>query len=197
VAAAFGDNLGQSARALAKDAALAEPQIEKLASLGEYLNYNGYGDRLQDLHFDPAKLYEAMRPYPDPFDFIDDSPAFDQLAAGFQDDISKTVLLGPLREGERHSAYLLPDEPWARRVNGIFANKLANDNPMRAHAVITFNRYGDYTVSVRAPITDPEGADTLCLKFETGGGRKAAAGINRLPADALDRFLEMFSEQFP
>ena len=197
IVAAFGDNLGKSARILAKDAGLAEPQIEKLASLGEYLNYNGYGDRLQDLHFDPVKLYKEMRPYPDPFDFIAKSPAFDRLAAGFHQDINMTVSLRPIQARGHHAAYLLPDEAWARRVNGIFANKLANDDPMRAHAVITSNRFGEYTVSVRAPVANPQGADTLCLKFETGGGRRAAAGINRLPADALDGFLAMFAEQFP
>ena len=197
IIAAFGDNLGSSARVLAEDAGLTEREIEKLASLGEYLNYNGYGDRLQDLHFDPAKLYEEMRPYADPFDFIAKSPAFDRLAAGFHHDIGMTASIRPLRAAGNHAAYLLPDEAWARRVNGIFANKLANDNPMSAHAVITSNRHGNYTVSVRAPIADPQGADTLCLKFATGGGRRAAAGINRLPVTALDGFLAMFAEQFP
>jgi hypothetical protein len=197
IVAAFGDNLGQGARILAQDAGLTEPEIRKLASLGEYLNYNGYGERLQDLHFDPAILYEKMRPYADPFDFIANSSAFDRLAAGFHNDIRKAAPIPPLRAGGHHSAYVLPDEAWARRAAGLFANKLAIDNPMDAHAVLTSNRYGDYTVSVRAPIADPQGADTLCLKFETGGGRRAAAGIDRLPADALDRFLAMFAEQFP
>jgi hypothetical protein len=108
-----------------------------------------------------------------------------------------TASLRPIQSRGHHAAYLLPDEAWARRVNGIFANKLANDDPMRAHAVITSNRFGEYTISVRAPVANPQGADTLCLRFETGGGRRAAAGINRLPADALDGFLAMFAEQFP
>lgn len=197
IVAAFGDNLRQSARVRAKDAGLTEPEIEKLAALGEYLNYNGYGECLQDLHFNPARLYEEMRPYADPFDFIAQSSAFDRLAAGFHHDLGMAAPILPLQAKGHHAAYLLPDEAWARRVNGIFANKLANDNPMSAHAVITSNRYGDYTVSVRAPIADPRGADTLCLKFQTGGGRRAAAGINRLPVDALDGFLSMFAEQFP
>jgi hypothetical protein len=196
VVAAFGDNLGQSARVLARSAGLAESQIEQLARLGKYLNYNGYGDSLDDLHFHPVKLYEEMRPYPDPFGFIDGSAAFNLLAAGFRDDMGMIGSLLPLSEGARYAAYLLPDAPWARRVAGVFANRLANDDPSRAHAVITPTCYGDYSVSVRAPIAKPEGADTLCMKFETGGGRKAAAGINRLPTDALDRFLAIFAEQF-
>jgi hypothetical protein len=128
IVAALGDNLGQGARILAQDAGLTEPEIKKLASLGEYLNYNGYGERLQDLYFDPAILYEEMRPYADPFDFIANSLAFDRLAAGFHHDIRKAAPIPPLQAGGHHAAYLLPDEAWARRVAGIFANKLANDN---------------------------------------------------------------------
>jgi hypothetical protein len=196
VVAAFGDNIGQSAHALAISEGLSESQIEQLARLGKYLNYNGYGDSLDDLHFHPVKLYEEMRPYPDPFDFIAGSAAFNLLAAGFRDDMGRVGSLLPLSEGARHAAYLLPETAWARRVTGVFANKLATDDPSRAHAVITPTRYGDYSVSVRAPIAKPEGADTLCMKFETGGGRKAAAGINRLSTGALDRFLAIFAEQF-
>ena len=33
----------------------------------------------------------------------------------------------------------------------------------------------------------------LARQFPTGGGRKAAAGINALPADQLEEFLEMIS----
>ncbi len=76
IVAAFGDNLRRSAYALAEDADLTEPQADKLALLGGCLNYNGYGDSLEDLHFHPAKLYQAMEPYADPFVFIAKSPAF-------------------------------------------------------------------------------------------------------------------------
>lgn len=196
IVAAFGDNLGQRACALAESVGLAERQIEKLARLGEYLNYNGYGDTVEDLHYPPVELYEKMKPYPDPFVFIAESPAFTRLETGFCDDIGMIDSLSPVLEGVHHAAYLLPNAPWARRVSGIFANRLANSNPSRAHAVITPNRYGDYSVSVRSSKANPQGADILCMKFETGGGRKAAAGINRLRADSFARFLTSFTEQF-
>jgi hypothetical protein len=196
IAAAFGDNISESANRLALQNELVQPQIEKLAHLGEYLNYNSYGETLEDLHFHPLALYEAMAPYPDPFDFIAESAAFKELAAGFLEDTRMTSSLRPLLQQARHSAYLLPDAAWARRVSGVFANKLANDNPTCAHAVITIDRAGGYKVSVRAPLASPEGADMLCMKFETGGGRKAAGGINNLPENALDTFLARFTEQF-
>lgn len=54
----------------------------------------------------------------------------------------------------------------------------------------------NFLVSVRAPLNNKTGADELCRQFETGGGRKAAAGINKLPASDYDRFLEKFTASF-
>jgi hypothetical protein len=51
-------------------------------------------------------------------------------------------------------------------------------------------------VSVRAPINRPDGADALCRQFETGGGRKAAAGINQLPDSEYPRFVDAFLATF-
>jgi hypothetical protein len=196
ITATFGDNLVQKAQQLANSAGLTKIEAEQLACLGEYLNYNGYGDSLSDLHFHPAELYEAIKPFDNPFDFIAQSTAFTKLASGFKDDMSRADLLQPLTSDDHGTAYLLPDIPWARRVSGIFANKLANENPTRAHAVITRNQSGNYTVSVRASLKNPQGADVLCLQYDTGGGRKAAAGINHLPIDSLDYFVTDFKRHF-
>jgi hypothetical protein len=196
ITATFGDNLVQKAQQLANSAGLTKTEAEQLACLGEYLNYNGYGDSLSDLHFHPAELYEALKPFDNPFDFIAQSTAFTKLASGFKDDMNRADLLEPLTSDGHGTAYLLPDVPWARRVSGIFANKLANKNPTRAHAVITRNQSGSYTVSVRASLKNPQGADVLCLQYDTGGGRKAAAGINHLPIDSLDYFVTDFKRHF-
>lgn len=194
--AAFGDNLVKKAQQLAAEAGLSPSASEQLACLGEYLNYNGYGDHLSDLHFHPVALYEAIKHYASPFDFIAQSTVFAKLAAGYREDMQYANSLRPLADDDKCAAYVLPDEAWARRVMGIFANKLANESPQRAHAVITLNHSGDYTVSVRAALTNPQGADSLCLQFDTGGGRKAAAGINHLPVDALDYFVATFKQHF-
>lgn len=196
ITAAFGDNLIQKAQQLANSAGLTKAQAGQLACLGEYLNYNGYGDSLSDLHFHPAELYEEIKSFVSPFDFIAKSTAFTKLAEGFKEDMSRANSLQPLAGDDHGAAYLLPDAPWARRASGIFANKLANENPARAHAVITRNQAGDYTVSVRASLANPQGADMLCLQFDTGGGRKAAAGINHLPLDSLDYFVASFKQHF-
>lgn len=196
IVAAFGDNLAASAQAMAEAADIAGGQAEKLKQLGEYLNYNSYGDTVADLHFHPADLYGEIQPYANPFVFIAESETFTRLASGFHDDMGKADSLKPLTEDDHCAAYQLPDMPWARRVSGIFANRLATSSPARAHAVFTLNRHGDYTVSVRAPLAKPQGADVLCLKFDTGGGRTAAAGINRLPVGDMDHFLAAFRGQY-
>ncbi len=51
-------------------------------------------------------------------------------------------------------------------------------------------------VSVRAPLERPAGAAALCLGFQTGGGREAAAGINHLPVDSVGAFTERFLRHF-
>lgn len=196
ITAAFGDNLVKKAQQLTDKAGLSKIESEQLANLGEYLNYNGYGDNLADLHFHPESLYEEIKAYQNPFDFIANSPAYIKLAAGYKKDMNDANSLRPLMEDVHCAAYLLPDKAWARRVTGIFANKLANENPHRAHAVITPNHSGNYTVSVRAALENPQGADLLCLQFETGGGRKAAAGINHLPVDVVDYFVKTFKNHF-
>jgi len=51
-------------------------------------------------------------------------------------------------------------------------------------------------VSVRAPLNRKKGADELCRKFATGGGRAVAAGINDLPADQFDEFARRFVQMY-
>ncbi|MEZ9558736.1 DHH family phosphoesterase, partial [Vibrio splendidus] len=89
--------------------------------------------------------------------------------------------LAPVYESEVARVFELPGETWARRISGVFGNEIVNQDPNRAQAVLTKNQDGDsYTVSLRAPLSNRTGADEICSSFETGGGRKAAAGINQL-----------------
>lgn len=197
IVGAFGDNLKASANALAKTTSLTEAQIATLENFGIYINYNGYGSNLSDLHFEPAELFKLVSQYADPLDFIqDDAEHFGQLEAGYHDDMAKAKNGETLRVTAASAAFLLPDEKWARRVSGVYGNDLANESPDRAHAVLTSRPDGTYLVSVRAPLRNKTGADSLCMEFPTGGGRKAAAGINELPASMLDQFLDRFDEVY-
>jgi hypothetical protein len=92
--------------------------------------------------------------------------------------------------------YQLPNTAWARRVSGVFSNDLVRAHPARAHAVLTEQDDGAFLVSVRAPFHHRFGAEKVCAQFETGGGRAAAAGINRLAADDLDRLIAALATEY-
>ncbi len=195
VVGAFGDNLKNSAKEMANQAGLSDKQSQELENLGTYINYNGYGAAIDDLLYPPAELFRLISPYANPFDFIIDArDTFDRLETGFRQDISLAQAVSPQQENDHSAVYLLPDASWARRVSGVFSNELANAETARAHAVVTERVGGGYVVSVRAPLDNKTGADELCRRFPSGGGRKAAAGINDLPVDQLDKFIQQFSE---
>jgi hypothetical protein len=196
VTAAFGDNLADAARRAAAPLGFTDAQLAALQSLGECLNYNGYGDTLDDLFFDPAELYRQLRPYADPFAFIAESPAYRVLKEGYREDMARAAAVPPMEARPSGRLYLLPAEKWARRISGVFGNRLAVESPTQAHAVLTARPGGGYVVSVRAPLAARSGADTLCSRFETGGGRKGAAGINHLPEAELARFVAAFFETY-
>jgi hypothetical protein len=196
VTAAFGDGLREVAQRLAIAAGLGAAATETLARLGECLNYNAYGETVADLWFDPAELYRGLREYSDPLAFARESAVFTRLDAGYREDMAKAALLQPQVGRERAAVYLMPDAAWARRAIGVFANHLAQAEPARAHAILNPGSTGTYTVSVRAPLARPDGADALCRRFPNGGGRKAAAGINDLPAADVERFMAAFFAAF-
>lgn len=197
ICAAFGDNLFNSAQELATKTGLSEQQTEQLKTLGICINYNAYGSCLEDLHFAPDQLYREMSGFQSPFDFIQEKPEiYQKLIQGYEDDLR----LGQQNPVEYDTAtvsvYILPDTIWARRISGVFGNFLANQHPDKAHAILSTNKAGAYQVSVRAPLNNSTGADELCGSFPSGGGRKAAAGINHLEKDQLSEFIRRFEQQY-
>jgi hypothetical protein len=194
--AAFGDNLLGAARDLAAPLGLGPTQIAGLRDLGDALAYNAYGDSEADLILHPADLYRKLRPYADPFAFMRDEPVFGRIVATRREDLERARGVRPTWTLRGGSVVLLPDAAWSRRVRGAAGNDLANGAPSRAHAVLSPAADGGFTASVRAPTARPTGADVLCRRFATGGGRAAAAGINHLPSDRLHAFVHAFDEAF-
>ena len=192
----FGDNLHQAANQAADPLNFTSKQLAQLQHMGECINYNGYGISLDDLHFHPEQLYQLVHPYSDPFSFINESPTFKELSDGYSEDMMLARTSKPTLEDNDIAVYLLPDRPWTRRASGLLGNELARNNPLRAHAIISETEEDYFRVSVRAPLSNKEHADTLCMKFPTGGGRKAAAGINELPESSLDEFIKTFKDTY-
>jgi hypothetical protein len=196
VTGAFGDNLKDTARGLAKGLELSSEDLASLEALGTYINYNGYGPAIEDLHFDPKELYLRLYAAEGPLDFVTHSADFEKLSTGYREDMAQAASLQPLHSSAGTALYVLPDQAWARRVSGVYSNDLASDNPERAHAVLTEKSSGTYLVSVRAPMTNKSGAAELCMQFPTGGGRAGAAGINDLPAQSLQAFVDAFQQAY-
>ncbi|WBA17111.1 DHH family phosphoesterase [Salinivibrio kushneri] len=195
VAGIYGDNLFTTAETLANEIGLTIGQRAFLKELGTLINYNGYGATVDDLHIPPAKLFSMLLAYDSPFDLQADleSPYY-MLKNGYAQDYAYIEALEPVENNDVAMVYVLPSEAWARRISGVFGNALANQSPAKAHAVMTLNQNQlDYTVSVRAPLENRTGADEVCCQFQTGGGRKAAAGINQLPCAARDEFISVLT----
>ena len=196
VVGAFGDNLDESALQLAQRLGMDKQETDRLQETGILLNYNGYGAQLDDLFFAPDELFKKIQPYADPLIFHAESTTLQTLRKGYQDDMEQARSSVPVFEDPGGRIFQLPPEPWARRVAGVFSNTLARQKPALAHALLTANNDGTLRVSVRAPLQNRTGADTLCRQFPTGGGRAAAAGINALPAEQGDSFIHAFSRHF-
>ena len=197
VTAAFGDNLENSALKAAESLSLTTVQLNLLRQLGIYINYNGYGSNVEDLHFAPDDLYQLLYGYASPLDFINQrADVFQKLQDGYDSDMAQASQTPAEYLTDKVAVFILPDAKWARRVSGVWSNDLANQYPDRAHAVLTHNQQGGYLVSVRAPLNNKIGADEVCAKFPGGGGRKAAAGINHLPVDQLGFFIIAFCNNY-
>ena len=191
IVAAFGDNLAEPARAMALDAGLNAQATAMLEKLGIWLNYNAYGESIEDLHCNPAELAELMMPFRDPASFIEQTAICATLHTGYEEDMAKARRVAT-RHGHGSGIVVLPNEPWARRAVGVLINELARSRPDTALAILSPRVSGGFTVSVRVPAASAVSAAEFCGGFETGGGRKSAGGINYLPEADLDRFAARF-----
>lgn len=195
VAAAFGDNLSGTARTLGAAAGLDQPALAQLEELGTLINYNAYGETVADLLVPPAQLYERIAAFADPLQFAAADRFLAEARACMAADLAAARAAEKLSDDQWVAVHQLPNAPWSRRVQGVWANQLARGHPQRAHALLVATELG-FSVSVRAPLAAPHGADAVCRQFASGGGRAGAAGINHLPAEQVDRFLSTMREAF-
>ena len=195
VVGAFGDNLPDTAAGLAHTLGLDARQIATLRELGEDLNYNAYGQSESDVMVPPAELYRIVRRHASPFDLATREAAVHRLKEGRESDLAKASEVAPAHSAAGADAWVLPEAPWSRRVSGTFANRLALDDPQRAHAVLTPIAGDDaYVLSVRTPRGAATRASDFCRRFGAGGGRIHAAGVDRLPRAELARLFDAMDD---
>ena len=192
VVGAFGDNLSQSAADAAATLDLDAASIAVLRGIGECLNYNAYGEHIEDLLFHPAALRRRMQPYADPLRFAAEDDSFGRLDEMRSRDLAQALAVAPVLDIPTATAVVLPDTSWSRRVGGTLANHLALAAPDGVHAVLVPASRG-FTVSLRASHRHASGAHAIARAFG-GGGRAAAAGINAMPAAEIPRLLGLLRE---
>lgn len=197
IVGAFGDNLDKEANSRALACGLDSEAIGCLRELGHLLNYNAYAMEEADQYTPSVTLYREAQDHVDPLSFARDSVLLHGLRQQYTEDLALLERnFVPIRSSSVGRAFLLPATPWSRRMSGPLANRMAHECPSLAHAVLVPRSDGQLLVSLRAPLAKPLGADTLCRRFPTGGGRSAAAGINALPMDQLEHFLDCFDQYF-
>lgn len=193
IAGAYGDNLHELAEQI--NPSFVKSQMQTLQTLGETLNYSGYGNTEADLVSHPYETYRDMSKYNNPFEYIDKSELFGKIKTQFDVDRLELDSAEIIMDHVCGQIVLLPETKASVRYSGIYSNNLATDNPDKAFIILSVIEDG-YKVSIRAPLNNPTEANTLALRFETGGGREKAAGINYLPSQQLDRLKDEFVSVF-
>jgi hypothetical protein len=191
IAAAYGDNLAATAEQLAAQSGYSPDQRMRLLELGETVNYNAYGDHVDDVLMHPADLYRVLITHPDPLQMDADQALIDDMQARLRSDVSQAQAVAATYESARVRVFQLGDGAWTRRVIGPWANSLAQRDPGRAHAVARLRADGLITVSIRAPLVQRSGADRLARRFG-GEGRAASAAIERLAPSEWTQFIAAF-----
>lgn len=124
ITAAYGDNLVSVADKEAFNLGLNDKQKSQLKALGTYINYNGYGAEVSDLHFDPVDLFEQLFQCTSPFDVINQPDSvFYRLEAAYKVDMENAHSAEILLDTSTVKVVLLKDATWARRVSGVYGNE--------------------------------------------------------------------------
>ncbi len=199
ICAAYGDNLHTTVQELNEDMhpSFTQPTLDIYKEVGETLNYNGYGNQESDLTVHPKEVFLDMCKYDNPKTYHAESEIFKKINTQMKQDASLLESSSEtVHESEIGSIIILPEGSASIRYSGIYSNLLSMNNKSKAFAIMTVYDENNYKISIRAPQDNPVGACDLALKFPTGGGREKAAGVNQLPCDQVDAFVEEFVKNF-
>jgi hypothetical protein len=195
IAGAYGDNLHKEAETLGRE--FSREELNTLKEVGEVVNYNGYGETLNDLNAHPKELYLDIMSYSSIFEFANNSELYKKIKNQKDQDTVEMNQTKVIHSSESGKCVLLPDSKASSRMSGIYSNELVFDEPNLAHAIFTtINNGKHYRISIRAPLNNPANADKLAAQFPDGGGRAKAAGINQLNKNDLDNFFTVFDDTF-
>ena len=153
---------------MAKSESLSDEQVLILKQIGLVVNYNSYGQTIEDLFYSPEEIAEAARACgSDIFKFLEQGDIFSTLLENFNADMSSAVCQEPFSISENGVIYTLPNEAWTHRIMGSFSNHLVSTNKNLACAIAVLNSDGTYRISVRSSINNPHG----CLLYTSPSPR--------------------------
>ena len=117
IATAFGDNHLDLAMNMAKSESLSDEQVLILKQIGLVVNYNSYGQTIEDLFYSPEEIAEAARACgSDIFKFLEQGDIFSTLLENFNADMSSAVCQEPFSISENGVIYTLPNEARTHRI---------------------------------------------------------------------------------
>ena len=195
ICAAYGDGMPASAVALAGQLpagqALSRLDLESLRIIGEALNYNAYAADTGTAVLEASALYRSLDGMSDPLALIH-TPLIARLTALSASDLAESLRAGPILDLPAGCAWLLPPTIAARRARGLVAQRLRARAGQRTVLIIAPDGQGRVDISIRCPAGSPRPASSFARRYDGGGGRATAAGIDRLPADRLSALLADF-----
>ncbi len=187
--ACYGDNFSTKAATLGTEMGFSRQQLASLQILGELMNYNSYGDSIDDLHVAPDELYRQIKSYDQPLEFLaSEQKLVSDLHDQMNDDFEKGLDL-PEERLQNVVIKRLPNKKWARRISGLLANRLSQRTQKFAYLIL-LEKEDHFSASIRKPLHHNTPASLIAKQFPTGGGRREAAGINVLPKQQIDSLIE-------
>jgi len=180
----YGKRLTLVADQLATDMGLLGNDKIRLRELGELISYNACVANVKDACIEPAALYDRLSRYPQPMDFLKSESLICEIDAVRREDIYRASELTPYWQDVDASVYVLPDTPWAHRIASGLDQRIAADDPTRAHAFLRPVENGHFDVKVRA-------ARSAAAAIR--GERPCAWVVEHLPQGEIDHFIRAFS----
>lgn len=195
ICGAYGDGMVASAESLADSLtgpqALSRAQRDQLQTVGEAINYNAYAADTGTALISSVDLYRRLAGITDPL-ALAHWPLIDALTRMSRDDLGEALKAGPILDLPTGTAWLLPPTLPARRARGLVAKHLKAHADQRPVMIIAPDGEGRADISIRCPANAPQPASAFARRYDGGGGRATAAGIDRLPINALEDLLADF-----
>ncbi len=195
ICAAFGDGMAGPAASLSerlsREQSLSISELDQLRVIGEAINYNAYAADTGTALLDSAEFYRRLAGITDPLDLAD-WPLIVALTRMSARDLGEALRGGPILDLPTGAAWLLPPTLSARRARGVIAQHLKTQARDRTVMIVAPDGKGHVDISLRCPVGAPRPASAFARRYDGGGGRATAAGIDRLPITALENLLADF-----